>query len=449
MKKFDYLVVSILGALLVALGLIVWAGDQVGARVVGTTPLKEAGARPRIGLEFGQAMNQASVESAFVMEPPVAGQFKWEKNQLWFLPSDSLQAGVSYTAKVRAGAKTADGQALKREVTWQFKVRSSMLLYISPANDDRELWRSQLDGSEAKALTKTGGKVYDFAASPDGERIVYSVVNDKTGTDLWVMTREGAEAKILVSCGSDRCSTPAWSPDSLRLAYSREPAGIAPGAPNGAPRVWTADATTGQTAPLFKDPQLIGYNPTWSPNGNWLAFFDGNNGNIHAINVITTDQILLKSTMGVSGSWSPDSRQLFFTDFTMGESQPAVTVYAADFKTNEVNVILGVDSPYADYGVPAFTLDGNWIAIGLRTQDSGASKQIWLMHPNAQDARAITDTPNYTHGAYQWDATSKYLVFQRYELGVPFAKPEISVWSLESNAPLVLIRDASLPAWLP
>jgi len=451
LEKFDYMVWGTICTVIVAIVFVILIGDQVGARIVGVTPEDggTVGVRARIGIEFAQAMIADSVESSFQIDPPVQGKFKWERDRVWFIPNEALKVGARYTATLRAGAKSQSGQQVKRDASWNFVVREPQIAYVFPANDDRELWRTTMDGGAVKKLTKTGGRVYDFAVSPDGEKILYSVVNDKRGADLWTMTRDGEAQKILINCDADRCTIAAWSPDGSRIAYSREPAGIAPNTPNGPPRVWTADAASGQTAPLFKDSQVLGYNPLWSPDGKWLAFFDGQNGTIHAVNVQTTDEILLKSTMGLPGAWSPDSNKLIFTDFTMAGDQPSITVYVADFNTNQVNVILGSDSPYTDYGVPAWSPSGEWWALGLRTVDGGASKQVWLMKPDGSSPRAVTATPTFTHGAYQWDASGRILLFQRFELGVPFAKPEILIWSLEGGEPRVLIKDGSLPAWLP
>ena len=227
--RFDLTVWGVIALIGVALAAVLLIGDRIGARVVGVTPESggEVGAHSRIGIEFAQAMNQASVESAFAVEPPVPGKFIWEDRKLWFTPNEPFRLGVTYIARITTGAISIGGQRVKNDVVWRFAVREPSIVYIAPASDARELWSVAVGGGEPKALTGTGGMIYDFAVSPDGETIAYTVVNEQTGIDLWLMNRDGSNQRLAVNCAADRCITPNWAPDGSRLAYSRQNAGIA------------------------------------------------------------------------------------------------------------------------------------------------------------------------------------------------------------------------------
>ena len=64
LERFDYIVWGTIGAVIVAIVIVIFIGDQVGARIVGVTPDDggTVGVRARIGIEFAQAMIADSVE---------------------------------------------------------------------------------------------------------------------------------------------------------------------------------------------------------------------------------------------------------------------------------------------------------------------------------------------------------------------------------------------------
>jgi TolB protein len=449
--RFDYTVWAVAGALLLALAGVVAAGDRVGARVMRTYPADGAqvGARSAIGVQFAQPMRAETVEPLFEIEPDLPGAVRWDGEWMWFTPSRPLLPGVTYTARLRAGALSRDGRASQQDTTWQFSAREPWIVYMASISGPREVWRVSLAGGAPEPLTRTDGRVYDFAVAPNGEQIVYSVVNDQNGADLWLIGREGGEGRLLTACGADLCTVPAWSPTGGRIAYSREPAGLAPGAPNGPPRVWTVDPVSGQTGALYQDTQVLGYGPVWSPDGRRLAFFDGSQSGIRLLDVETGNEMVIGTLMGTVGAWSPDGGQMLFNDMNLETGLPFVTLSLADFETQTIRPVLGQEANWADYSVPAWSPDGEWVALALRVPDSGAAKQIWLMRPDGSDGRPITADAAYTFGGYRWDPWGTALVFQRFELNKPFAVPELVVWDRATDALRVLVADAATPDWLP
>jgi TolB protein len=452
LDRFDLIVWSVAGALALAILGVIALGDRVGARVVRAFPADGGGvsALGRIGLEFAQAMDTNSVVTRLEIEPTVPGNVQWEARQVWFQPTQPFQPGVTYTARLRAGALSRDGRAARQDYAWTFRVREPYIVYLSGVGGGaREVWRVPATGGTPEQLTRTDGRLYDFAVAPDGERIAYSLVNEARGADLWLMERDGANPRLLVQCDADLCTVPAWSPDGARLAFSREPAGLTPGTPNGPPRVWTVTLATGEAGPAYQDSQVLGYGPTWSPDGRRLAFFDGSNSSIRLLDLQTQQEMLIQTRMGTVGAWSPDGRQMVYNDLDLETGTPFTTLAIADFDAQTIKPFLRPGPDFGDYGAPAWSPDGAWIAISGRTPVSGPGKQLWLLRPDGSETRAVTDNPLYTFGGYHWDAYGRALVFQRFELNKPYATPEVLVWFAESGTTLFLAQDAATAEWLP
>lgn len=450
--RFDYLVWAVLGGLAALIGLTVLWGDQVGARIVQTAPAASLSAFGRVSLTFAQPMNTRLTESRFSLTPAVKGQLRWnaERTELTFVPDRPFDRNTTYTARLNAGAPSDYGLTTKRDVAWSFTVRAPDIAFLAPTNGPREVWRVALAGGAPVQITQTNGQVFDYAVSPDGEYLVYSVMNEQRGSDLWVIRRDGTGARPLTVCGLDQCTAPDWSPDGLRVAYSREPAGLQPGAPNGPPRVWTVDVTTGQTAPVYQNNQVLGYGPVWSPDGQWLAAFDGGVGAVRVLNVRTSQDMLIETAMGTVGTFSPDGRAMIFNDMNFdGSNPPYIAIYQADLEARAIVPVIGREPNAADYSVPAWSPLGDMIAVALRDETSGPSKQLWVMSPAGEAPRRLTDTVGYTYGGYRWNPWGTALVAQRLALGVPFATPELVLMEVANGQITSLVSDGALPRWLP
>ncbi len=453
---FDRFVLVVLGGLLAAILLVVALGDRVGAQVVRVTPAdgQTLGAVGRIEIEFSEAMDAATVEPALTVSPATEGDFVWTGNTVRFVPARPFAPGETVEITLASGARSRNGRSVLSSQTWTYTVRQPLIVYLSAGLETpHELWRIDPTTLERLQLTHSDGRIFDFAAAPDGENLVFSVVNDEAGTDLWIVDRDGTQARILLNCGPDLCSGSAWSPDGQRIAFSREPAGLAPGSPKGPPRVWTLSVADGQTAPVYQDTQILGYSPAWSADGAWLGMVDNSTASIRALQIADQRELLLETRQGTMGSFAPDGSRLIYTTLQFDDAtapQPYTTVIVADLgEAGGLTPILGREYSLSDFGTPIWSPLGDWVAINQRTADSGPSKQVWRVRPDGSEAAPITNDPAFTFAGYRWSPWGDALVIQRFPLGTPFATPEIVLWSATDNVVTVLATDASLPDWLP
>lgn len=448
-SHFDRLVITII--IVLALGL---AAAALAANLLGLRPpelvREEVGERGPVGIRFSQAMRAESVQQRWHSDPPVEGRFNWEGQTMWFWPARALAPGTQVTFRLDSGAEAEDGQVIRQETSWVVKIRSPQIIYLSPTVGSSEIWRIDQDGKNAIQITNTGGKVYDFSPGLDGQTIVYSIENSQQGNDLHTIDRDGENDRQVLACGGDSCIQPVLSLDGKTIAYSRRRMSVSQGetySPN--PRIWTLDLPSGNTTPLFQDPMISGEDPSWSPDGSRLAFFDQSAHVIHVLDTISGKDLLLSSQLGVVGAWTADGSQLWYGDLVSSETLPFGSDYKVDLNTDQVDSLFSQLQTQEDLGVPVPNPDGSWVVVSLRYHNGSYSTQLELMRPDGSEKIAITDEYTYTHGAYSWDPRGTQILYQRFRIGSSAARPEIWIWNQANATARMIAADAALPAWLP
>ena len=155
---------------------------------------------------------------------------------------------------------TAPLQRASHVITWSIAALSLLLaialaaiLYLRP---------SRLGPAIRSSLMPPAGvafEPYNFAISPDGERLAF-VALGSNGTDtLWVRSLSSANAQQLN--GTEGAKYPFWSPDSHRIGFFASTASTA----GAVGYVKTVDIADGVVRVLC--PALAGRGGTWSRNG--------------------------------------------------------------------------------------------------------------------------------------------------------------------------------------
>ncbi len=133
---------------------------------------------------------------------------------------------------------------------------------------------------------------------------------------LVVADQDGFNETVVLQ-STDPIMSPAWSPDSRRLAYvSFE---------NNRSSVWVQTLRTGNRIQVSNKPGINGA-PSFSPDGKQLALtLGGIDGNldIHVLDLATrqTRRLTTHRAIDTEGSWSPDGRYIYFTSDRSGGPQ--------------------------------------------------------------------------------------------------------------------------------
>jgi imidazolonepropionase-like amidohydrolase/Tol biopolymer transport system component len=280
-----------------------------------------------------------------------------------------------------------------------------------------DVYTIPIGGGEAKALTT--GVAWDMQArySPNGKWIAFT--SDRAGGDnVWIMKRDGSDAKQVSKESFRLLSQPAWTPDSeyvvARKHFTSERS-------LGAGEMWLYHRTGGDGLQLTKkrtDQKDTG-EPVFSPDGKYLYFsddvtpgaiFDYNkdpNGQIYVIQRLDRESgDVERYVTGPGGSIrptpSPDGKSLAFIRRVRYKS----TLFVRDLESGrETPLFDGLDrdlqETWAVHGVypsMAWTPDGKSIVFwagGKIQRIDVASKQVTNIPFHVKATRRVEETVRF------------------------------------------------------
>lgn len=438
------------GFLLLAITLVILIGNQLGIRVTAQLPENNSvGPYETITFVFSEPVDGLLTLGNFYIQPEIKAKFEWvDSKTLRFIPLQPFAPDTEYTLALAPGQVTVSGRQIKKPQNWKFQTRSPQVAYLATKDGTSQLLAVDVKSGKTTPLTDNTFKILNFDTSENGEFVVFAAFNEPGGIDLWRVQRTGGSAILLLGCGVDRCSVPAISPDGRFVAYVRESAGPTPDLPYGSPRIWIFNIQTREDAPLYEDQQIIGYGPTWSPDGTRLSSYDGIKDEIRLLDLVTSEQMIIPSETGNPVTWSGDGSIFAYTDVEINEFGLHARVREANISIGEITTLIGENDErdYA-YNALAWSPIDDKLVVGLRLNADDPSTALWLMSTFALDGQVIAEQPNYVYNNPIWDLWGTALVFQQFKLKGVY-QPEIGLWMPGMQEPRIL-AEGVMPQWLP
>ncbi len=138
------------------------------------------------------------------------------------------------------------------------------------------------DGGRLRLTTFNPAVEYELGWSPDSTRIVFARDAEtcdsddaNTATNIYVVRRSGNYEYPLTDDTAAHNTQPAWSPDGLRVVYARILDGECQLGDDSDIHLIRADGSGHRD--LTDDLRSGQYSPSWSPDGRWILFVDGQN----------------------------------------------------------------------------------------------------------------------------------------------------------------------------
>jgi dipeptidyl aminopeptidase/acylaminoacyl peptidase len=205
-----------------------------------------------------------------------------------------------------------------------------------------QLFSIPAHGGEAQPLTSLDGKIKSFQWSPDGRQLVCMLRK----IDPEVLEREKDEQKKKLGVVSRHYK---------RLMYKLDGEGYLP---EERWHIWMVDAETGKATQLTDHPIYDEMDPTWSPDGRWIAFMSNRSEDPDA---------------------HPDVIDLFIMPAEGGELRL-------------------IETPVGSKSLPSFSQDGRWIAY-YGSEGEGVwykNQGLWLVAADSE----IGDPPQNLTASY-------------------------------------------------
>lgn len=454
-ERFDLAIAATTAVLMAAIGVVVARGDQIGIAIQSFGPQDSASGRSPIRLVFDEPVAPAAIDAHFAIEPPVQGKFVVSLNQVTFLPNLPMAQGQQYTVTVKAGIQSSGGRLLKHDLQWRFRVRAPRVAYLGPVDSIIEnlYLVDPASPDSPQELTQAKQGVLGYEPAPDGSGIVYMPLESNGTSSLYFWDAATGTSRLMYECKDAACSGAAWRPDGGAIAFERVELNSGTGLSAGAPRVWVLDLSTNSARPLFSDNQRVGYMPRWSPDGTRLAVVNGADGAIVIHDYTTGQDKTIPALQGEFGPFSPDGNWLYFPKVLMVNDAGFVThLVLVDLSSNlYVQHDLVPDNDPSDDLEAAWLPDSKHLIVARRAEGSAGvdNPQLFSVDVASRAATPLVVDPTYSNSNLSVDPTGNTILFQRFPLDKPGARPEIWIYRLATKQLERVSPNGASPRWMP
>ncbi len=302
------------------------------------------------------------------------------RSEFWLLP---IPAGTPHQV-----LQPVAGSWPVRGFSWMPDNRRVVVACASQPDASRShLYLADVDSGRIRPLVAGIGSEAQPAVSRDGKRLAYSAV--ESNTDVISIPLDGSSPSgLLVSNRLER--NPAWAPDTRQLAYVTDR--------NGPDEIWLTAFEQGWDRPLitprsFPDGEAMPIDaPAFSPDGRLVAFDRGARIWLVSVTGGVPIQLGAYGSMDLAPTWSPDGNWIAFHSPDRGLMKVRVG-------GQDPAVLLHQDTRLTDCA-PQWSPKGDVIAY---CTDNGTS----MISPEGRIVKTV-HTPAFAAAGWSHDGTTLY-----------------------------------------
>ena len=232
-------------------------------------------------------------------------------------------------------------------------------------------------------------------------------------SEIWVMDYDGFNEHPVTSYRSTS-TTPRWSPDNARLAFTSYA--------SGNPEIYLYSFETNRrgTFPIYKG---LNTTPAWSPDGKKIAFCSSMGGDpeiyLSDTNGFNLQRLTFSPGVDISPAWNPKTgNELAFVSDRSGS--PQIYIMSVDGSNLRRLTTLGGDT-----SSPAWSPNGLFMAFHWRVSDTG-TYDIYVMEIASGRIIQLThDAGRNEHPT--WSPDGRHLAFESTRSG------SRQVWTMLAN----------------
>ncbi|HEV2272739.1 MAG TPA: Tol-Pal system beta propeller repeat protein TolB [Acidobacteriaceae bacterium] len=270
-------------------------------------------------------------------------------------------------------------------------IAETHIFFVSSHGGNKEIWQMDYDGQGARPITRLGTISLSPRPSPDNSRVAFASL----GRNGWSIRMYSLVLGRLVSFPSPGGNTfsPAWSSDGGKLAYSSSR--------SGDPEIYISDASGAgaRRVTAFRGPDV---SPTWNPKTNaQIAWCSGRTGlpQIYTMDADGTNvQRMTDGGYATSPSWSPNGQFLAFAwDRKYGPGAPGgQDIYIMDVASKRWTQLTH-EQGRNDF--PSWSPDGRHLVF---QREEGGSSQIWTMLADGTEQHRLSQSGGSSMPNWSW-----------------------------------------------